>query len=660
VIQGAGTVKITGAASFTGGPFETGTGTTLVTGATSVTGILQLDGGRVFENQGTLTLSANALYLGYNPGGTILGGATLQNDAGATLDITSDINIAKEMGATAFVNAGTLQKTGTTGTSYISTTFTNTGTVSVAAGTLELDGGGSSTADAFTIAAGATLAIGGSLNVFTFTSGTIGGAGTFVQNFSQISGSLTIAGTAMLGGGSDPNNFYGPAEQTGAGTTLLQGTTTINGLLDLDGGHVLENQGMVTWTNGLIGVGFNPNLTTLGGGIIQNDASGTFDIASDGTIFKGSGTDGFTNAGLLEKTVTTGLTTIKVNFTNTGTVSVQTGTLEFDGGGSLAASAVTVAAGATLAIGGGNDVFTINGGLGSTGTFAQTGGTLSGNLTINGAAALGGTSYYAAAEEVGNGTTLLKGTTTIGGYLDLDGGHVLENKGNLTWTNGQIVLGNNPNAATLGDGTILNDAGATFSIQTDFELFGDTGTTNFENDGTLTKSVTTGISEIGPDFTNTGTVSVMTGTLIFARAVEDLGSISVAAGAALTLNGDLTGGGGITVNGAGTLTLAGAVASSEAITLTGQGATLNLGDPTDVETTITGFTTGDTIDLTALDLGKVAGYQLLSGNVLEIDETGGATLDIGLGPSDDFTGEFFHFNYDGVTGTDITVDTVAC
>ena len=47
--------------------------------------------------------------------------------------------------------------------------------------------------------------------------------------------------------------------------------------------------------------------------------------------------NGFTNAGTLEQTVTIGTTDIQVALTNTGAVSVQTGTLELDGGGTSAA-----------------------------------------------------------------------------------------------------------------------------------------------------------------------------------------------------------------------------------------------------------------------------------------------------------------------------------
>ena len=61
--------------------------------------------------------------------------------------------------------------------------------------------------------------------------------------------------------------------------------------------------------------------------------------------------------------------------TNTGTVSVQTGTLEFDGGGTSTAGTFTVASGATLDFNAGT--FTLSGGsIGGAGAVAVTGGTL--------------------------------------------------------------------------------------------------------------------------------------------------------------------------------------------------------------------------------------------------------------------------------------------
>ena len=332
-------------------------------------------------------------------------------------------------------------------------------------------------------------------------------------------GTLTVMGSAAFESG-DPLNATQDAIETGAGTTLLEGSTTVEGNLDLDGGRILENKGSLRWTAGNIVLGYNP-LGTVGGGTIKNDAGAVFDIEQEGLLSgNGAGVNTFENAGKLEKTVDTGLESISAAFVNTGagTVSVQAGTLAFVGGGSSSASAFTVATGATLAfdddLGGAAGTFTITGGtynvageteiqagkadfssatitsfgsellvtdnglleLGTKSTsvaaFEQSGGAVdgTGTLTVSGAATV-----ISSDLETGAGTTLLKGVTTLNGALYLDGGRVLENKGTLDVTSpsagaagGQFYLGENLNSdLSVGGGTIKNDVGATFDVEFD-------------------------------------------------------------------------------------------------------------------------------------------------------------------------------------------------
>jgi hypothetical protein len=261
------------------------------------------------------------------------------------------------------------------------------GTLTVASGAeLTFDGGGSSRADGFSVAAGGLLSFesaftltGGTYNIpgstiiangtVDFSAATIAGLGDLVmisggtlelgaQNAQAAtlsslggtvdgSGLLTVLGTSSL------------ASQThmGTGTTLLQGTTTITSIgsyaLDLMNGRILENQGTVNWTAspsdpGTIYLGYDYLSTQMGDGTIRNDAGATFDIQTDDSISSEYPGSSFVNAGLVEKTVTTGYTNISALFVNTGTVSVQTGTLAFEGGGTSSASAFTVASGASV------------------------------------------------------------------------------------------------------------------------------------------------------------------------------------------------------------------------------------------------------------------------------------------------------------------------
>ncbi len=606
-IAGASTLTVTGSALFSGSyDAETGTGKTLLKGLTHVDdSYLTLDGGRTLENAGTLTVQSGTIYLGYDPFATTLGGATFVNDKGASFLIESDgTSVQVDLGSTGFTNAGLIEKELSSGTSNIYAALTNTGTVSVQSGTLSLDGGGTSNGGAFTVAAGAILGFGG--GTFTVTGGTYtiagetlvsGGTANFagaaigsfgnsldltggtlalgadsatVGVFSQSYGTVAGTGTLTVTGSAEFSGSYGAA--TGTGKTLLKGMTQVDdSYLTLDGGRTLENAGTLTLQSGTVYVGYDPFATTLGGGTLVNDKGASFLIESDGTnVQVDLGKTGFTNAGLVEKEFSSGVSNIYAAFTNIGTVSVQSGTLSFDGGGTSNGGAFTVAAGAILGFGGGNftltggtysvvgqtlvsgGTLTLAGGSMTAGEFSQSYGTIAGtnSLTVTGSALFSG-SYDA---ETGTGKTLLKGMTHVGNsYLTLDGGRTLENAGTLTLQSGTIYLGYDPFATTLGGATFVNDKGASFLIESDgTNVQVDLGKTGFTNAGLVEKEFSSGTSNIYATFANTGTVSVQSGTISFdGGGTSNGGAFTVAAGAILGF-----GGGTFTVTG-GTYTIAG-------------------------------------------------------------------------------------------------------
>ena len=88
-VGGAGTLTVSGAATFGGSSFDQaeGTGTTLLEGATTDTGAIDLDGGHVLANAGTFDVTGSAtFYLGYKPTDRSVGSGTIQNDSGGTFD----------------------------------------------------------------------------------------------------------------------------------------------------------------------------------------------------------------------------------------------------------------------------------------------------------------------------------------------------------------------------------------------------------------------------------------------------------------------------------------------------------------------------------------------------------------------------------------------
>src|SRR5665213_1381720 len=178
-----------------------------------------LSGGSLTVAQGgTLTVS-NTVSFGYNAGnytavpnggfltnnGTVIWAASI-NGYGASViqnaglwQFTTDGTISTQFGTNTFINVGTLQKTGGTGTSTIAWNFSSTGTIDTTAGLLALNWKGFSTlhgnftfsgiiAVPLTISSGATMnwsggdLSGGSLTVASGATLTVSNTVTFGYN----------------------------------------------------------------------------------------------------------------------------------------------------------------------------------------------------------------------------------------------------------------------------------------------------------------------------------------------------------------------------------------------------------------------------------------------------------------------------------------------
>jgi hypothetical protein len=203
---------------------------------------LALDGNEVLENKGTITETNGGLIkLGFNPNGTTLGGGTLQNDLGATLNFdNTSFNDAVQVGSgtTAFTNAGTVENTGS-GTTEIDAAFTNTGLVSVTAGELEINGhmAGGGTVN---VASGATFVLNAASSAaanfvdVTSGTGTVQLTGGTANDIFEFGGNFSAADTINGGGGSNTlilNGDYSAGLTFGANTIANIQTIT------LDAGH---------------------------------------------------------------------------------------------------------------------------------------------------------------------------------------------------------------------------------------------------------------------------------------------------------------------------------------------------------------------------------------------------------------------------------------
>ena len=237
-------------------------------------------------------------------------------------------------GVGTFNNSGTFKKT-TTGTGTIGVYFNNTGTVNVESGTLNITGGGVSNGGNFNLTSGTTLAFSGTLNNGAkingngnlYVDGTLDfklAGGTAIAN--TVLFSLSNSGIFQVDGNWDlptTNNWNG-------GTLKSSGIITNSGTLTIGSGNRKYLNTQLNNTGTIVENHFNWSSDVLyfqDGAILNN--SGNYEL-QQGEIRNYDGVGTFNNSGTFKKT-TTGTGTIGVYFNNTGTVNVESGTLNIGG-----------------------------------------------------------------------------------------------------------------------------------------------------------------------------------------------------------------------------------------------------------------------------------------------------------------------------------------
>ena len=353
-----------------------------LSGIVAIQGTFNINSNQIPElDAGTINLSGTGVWSG--TGDVVMtDGSVFNNLAGSMFTIENDTlwHDGGEGPASAFNNAGTLIKTVTAGSTTFDVAFNNSGTVDVQSGTLILGSGGTINAGAtftgpgFTHVDGGTMTVSGPANAANLglDAGTLTEAGdlTITSEFDMSGGTLAGTGSTILAagaqmnleGGPESNNQLtvdgGPIDSTAAGTAVdwtggylsgmvdIQGTFNINSsqIPELDAGTInLSGPGASTWS----GTG---DVVMTDGSVFNNLAGSTFTIESDAFWHDGGvgAASAFNNAGTLIKTVTAGSTTFDVAFNNSGTVDVETGTLNLvDGSLSFAGLNVLVAQAAT-------------------------------------------------------------------------------------------------------------------------------------------------------------------------------------------------------------------------------------------------------------------------------------------------------------------------
>ncbi len=479
------------------------------------------------------------------------GNSTLQNQAGATFNLTSDDGSFywSLNGPASVSNAGTLAKTGGTGTSVIGVAVNNTGLIQIDTGTLDLAGGGSLGG---TVSGAGTLAITGGTILSVASGADIAPGMVLVDGGGELSVAtgldFTLAAPLTFG-----DVVGGTGTLSGGGTLTTTGSTSVAD----HGGAALNG---ITWVNAGTVSDAGPIFLEAANSTLQNQADATFNLTSDEGSLIGSVEDFVVNAGTLAKTGGTGTSTIAAAVINSGLLEAASGTLALQG--SLSNSGELLAtSGAWLDL--------------SHATLANLSGTT-----------LTGGSY----EAVPNAVIELASNTTI---TTLDATITLNGPGStIQWlnilTDQQVTLDNT--LATIGlTGTLALFTGRTFTAALAFtnngllklgEAGGDIGFAAVKGLTISSTGTLLGYGGVTGAIGNSGLIEASGGTLTVSGALSGTGTLGAAAGATLdltnaeALTGTLSGAGTLQLDN-GTYTLAGSTAGIGSV-LVDAGATLDL------------------------------------------------------------------------------------
>lgn len=323
LIQGAGDLTINGTFNWTNSAAViTGSGTRTNNATTNIQGALLQT---VFVNDGTVNQSGTQTF--------ILGdGGRYENNG--THDFQNDRDINENHGGNlGMINTGSMIKSGgdlASGRSDILVTYSGGGSIEAQVGNIDFR---ETSTQSGTITSQTGGAVRFPTNTHTFDGASIGGTGYTHFNGGTISipanltatniefSSGSASGTGDLTITNDLNWTGGTiGNQVDAGQLITSATVTLNGGDRLE--TTWQNNGTLTWSGGSFTLNTN--------GILINN--GTFDIQTDQDIFTLGSPQSIQNVGTIEKTSGSSTTIFYPDFTNSGIVDVQTGTLRIRGG----------------------------------------------------------------------------------------------------------------------------------------------------------------------------------------------------------------------------------------------------------------------------------------------------------------------------------------
>ncbi len=645
-LSGNGQNFILGPAS--GGTFAgtfAGGGSLEIQGLVDVGGLALTGAGTELLVSGTALQDSNSVTLGAAATDT----DTLSIATGGTYDIVSQSGISgNSLSSIVIAAGGALEATSPPGGESIeAASLSQTGLI-VADSTLMLQGIGPSSLGQASLNGG--IAGTGELEIGAYEVATLGGsaldvASLAIGNYYETSGELLLSANQSFGGTLD----LGEGTIDTNGHVFSLGTASAGALANIvDGGGTMKIAGTVALSAPTL-TGSGTELLITGEvyeqynyfrlGTVSGDSTtlsiasaGTYDMPTEFGIF-GVGTAALDNAGLLEVTGDqpfNGPLLSAVDFTNTGDIAVNIGTLTLasgtasiggtvEGTGMLevyGSQTTTLAAGAALdiadlALYGGTLDLAANQYYG--GTFSGSGGTI--NLDGHTLALTHGT----LANTVDGGTLIAAGVLDTGAVYLTGAGTELLDVGTI-FDDGQLALGN-----FSGDATTLSIAnGALFDIQNGGEIgSGYSNSSVIDNAGLFEVNGSEIESSIfTASFVNTGTLADLVGGLSFNSLLDNGGVLFVNDGL-VSVNDELIISGPVTADAgkAGTFVINngaelaftgggdytntlqnGSISASQTVSFTDNTGTLVINDPTAFAGTIMGFSGDDDITIGGLEV----------------------------------------------------------
>ncbi|MCS3499272.1 VCBS repeat-containing protein [Bradyrhizobium japonicum] len=673
-------------ATISGGAIK-GAGTLDVTGASKIdNGAMVSISALTVEGDVTLTLDDATV-----SGTAIVNHGTVNVDAGKTLTL----NGASLAGGTLTI-AGTLESTGAS--AIDNADVDNTGTISVTSGTLTIDPGilhaitnhglieavtgGTLKLAAATIAnAGGIISVDGASKLYLTDVSINGGSVTNAGNLYSVAGLNTITGgvtnTGTIEVQSGTLNLSGGI--TGAGTLIIDDNTT----LELGGADAQT----VTFTGGTNTLELDKTSHGFTGTIAgQATTGGTFTVTGDADINSGKGdaldftasggtighrgnivlTPSGTLTGAANGIVVTQNGIGDISLTTSGDITGQTGNgiVLHDGANGAGDITATIGGGVSGAVGldivsHGNGAVTVtnNGHITGTSSFGinvdQDGAGATGSTHITNTGSVAGADGVAAIsiQENGAGTATIDNSGTIGpvaANVTSSTYAIVETGGEITINNTGHINGN----ISVATATFNNNAGGTWTVAGS-GVFGDASSIVNHGDIDLHGA---SISGTGLSIANYATIDSW-GTASISGTITNTGTIEVHGGD-LTLFGSLSGTGSVTVDAGALLTLEGTV--SQTITLAGDGAHLQI-DTSTFGGSIAALSATDTIDLSTIKYGSdtsavyVANADPATGGVLTVTGDNGQSISLKLTGAD-YSHAHFAGSDDGTGHTLITIN----